>query len=524
MIRTWSLGALLATAAVVGGCLGGDDSNKAGGEQQPDAVVLTLADRDPDTDDLDEFAREVARQSNGSVRIEFKNGWRKGSAYYEPRTIEDVRAGKVDLAKVGARAFDLAGVNSFQPLVAPFAVDSYALERRVLDSPLAARMLRGVEQIDLVGVALLPGDLRKPVGLTRGLVQASDYRGATIGTRASRLGGRTFRVLGARPEYYEAGGDISSFDGTELGLRAVEDGPARTLAANANLWPRAMTVVMNRDAYEALSDDQRDALRAAGRAALDPAIEGIKKREKEELGVLCRRGEVAIRSLSGSQLDALRAAVAPLSQALERDPATRDAVREIAAMRAEVEAEPAPTCAAGDDERATAGATPVDGLWRMNSTESEFAEIAPPSDVVVENWGEFTFAFVRGRFAFTTENGKACLWAYGSYAVKGNVVEWTVEDGGGISATQEDFFNKPGEFFTYRWSRYRDRLTLRPLGASSPEPFRTNPWRLLEAKPSRGAPRAAAHPRKHFSPEGRAGRRARRSPAGASRAPRAGRA
>jgi len=490
--RTWILGVLAATGFVLGGCLGGDDSDKAGGEQQPDAVVLTLANGDPDTTDLDEFAREVTRQSEGSVRIELKNGWRGGRVNYEPRTIDDVRDGKVDLAKVSARAFDLAGVDSFQPLVAPFAVDSYALERKVLGSPLAARMLRGVEKIDLVGVALLPGDLRKPLGLSRALLGISDYRGATIGTRASQLGGRTFRALGASPEYYEPGGDVSSFDGTETGLTGVEgdrlDGPARTLAANVTLWPRALAIVMNRDAYDALSDDQRAALRAAGRAALDPAIEDIAGRDKEALGILCNRGEVAIRSLSESQLDALRAAVGPLSRDLKRDHETRDTVREIAAMGTEVEAEPAPTCGSGGRQQVSRSATPIDGLWRMTSTEREFAEIAAGGDVVPENWGEFTFAFAEGRFAFTTENGKACLWAYGSYAVKGNVAEWTVEDGGGRGVSQDDYFNRPGEFYTYRWSRFRDRLTLAPLkGAISPEPYRVNPWRLLDAKPSRSA-------------------------------------
>ena len=244
---------------------------------------------------------------------------------------------------------------------------------------------------------------------------------------------------------------------------------------------------MNRDAYDALSDDQREALRAAGRAALRPAIERVQQFDKEALGVLCNRGEVALRTATNSQLAALRAATAALSDDLERDPETRAAVREIAAMRAEVEAEPAPTCTSGAAEQAEDGATPVDGLWRMTSTENEYAQIAPPGDVVPENWGEFRFAFDRGRFAFTTENGKACLWAYGSYTVKGDLVEWTVEDGGGRSATEEDFFNRPGEFFTYRWSRYRDRLTLTPVrGRISPEPYRVNPWRL-QGKPSRGA-------------------------------------
>jgi TRAP-type C4-dicarboxylate transport system substrate-binding protein len=491
MTRPCILGALAVAAVLVGGCLGGDDSDKAGGEQRTDAVVLTLANHEGDATDLGEFAREVARESDGTLRIEFKNGWRQGSANYEPRTIEDVRDGKIDLAKVGARAFDLAGVRSFQPLVAPLAVDSYALERRVLGSPLAGRMLEGVDRIDLVGLALLPGDLRKPLGISRALVGAADYRGATIGTRASALGGRTFRALGARPKFYAPGGDISGFDGTEAGLTGVAfdllDGPAQTLALNVNLWPRVLVIFMNRDAYGALSVDQREALRAAGRAALRPAIERVQQFDKEALGVLCNRGDVAARSATPSQLDALRAATTALSDDLEHDPATRDAVRDIAAMRANVQAEPAPTCATGVGEQATGRPTPVDGLWRMTSTESEFAEIASPGDVVPENWGEFRFAFDRGRFAATTENGKACLWVYGRYAVKGDLVEWTIEDGGGQSVTAEDFFNRAGEFFTYRWSRYRDRLTLTPVkGRISPEPFRVKPWRL-QGKPTRGS-------------------------------------
>lgn len=490
MVGRWVAGALAVVAALAGGCSLGGNSDKAGGEERPDAVVLTLANHEPDVIDLDEFAREVARESNGSVRIEFKHRWREGEIDYEPRTIEDVRDGRVDLAKVSARAFDLAGVNTLQPLVAPFAVDSYALQRRVLRSPLAARMLRGVEQLGVVGIALLPGELRKPLGVSRALVEAADYRGATIGTRPSELGARTFRALGASPASYEPGGDISLFDGTEGGLAGIEgdryDGPARTLAANVYLWPRALAIVINRQAYEALSDDQREALRAAGRAAVDPAIEDIEGREREALGVLCNRAQLVLRSASRSQLDALRAATSPVSRALERDPDTRGAAREIAAMRAEVEPEPAPICTTENGERATGGATPVDGLWRMETTADEFAEIAPPGDVVPENWGKLTVAIAAGRFAFTNENREACIWAYGGYTVKRNIVELTVEDGGGDAPTGAA--NRPGEVYSYRWSRYRDRLTLSPVrGAISPEGFRVKPWRHVEGRPSLSA-------------------------------------
>ena len=124
-----------------------------------------------------------------------------------------------------------------------------------------------------------------------------------------------------------------------------------------NLWPRALVIVMNRDAYEGLSDDQREALRAAGRAAIDPALQHIREREREALGIVCRRAEPIVRSATRSQLDALRIATSSLTRDLERDPETRDSVREIGAMRAEVEPEPAPACPREQTARAPPKAT-----------------------------------------------------------------------------------------------------------------------------------------------------------------------
>jgi TRAP-type C4-dicarboxylate transport system substrate-binding protein len=486
MTRFCTLAALIAAIPFLAGCLGGNDSDKAGGEAEPDAVVLTLANPGAEAD-VDEFVSAVESQSNGSLRIEVENAWRAGASDSEQGTIEDVRKGEVDLGSVGARAFDVVGVDTLQPLVAPFAVDSYALEREVLDSPLAEQMLDGVKQLDLVGITILPGELRKPLGVSRALMEASDYRGATIGLRPSELSARAFRALGATTEGYPVGGDISSFDGIEVGIAGIEgdryDGPGRTLAANVSLWPRAVAVVINQDVYEALSDDQREVLSAAGRAALDPAIEAVQQREEEALEILCNRDEVVVRSASRAQLAALREATAPVARAIDRDPTTREAAREIAAMRAHAEAEPTPACAGDATEQASGGATPVDGLWLMETTEEELAEISPPGDIVPENWGRQTFALWGGRFAFTEENDKACIWGYGTYAVKDEIVELTFKDGGGQAPN--DAANRPGEVFQFGWSRYRDQLTLTAVkGEISPASFRVKPWRRLEGEPS----------------------------------------
>jgi TRAP-type C4-dicarboxylate transport system substrate-binding protein len=495
MTRPCIFGALISLAVVAGGCFGSDDSNKAGGDgEQPAAAVLTVANPGNPLD-LEQYANAVADESAGSVELEVKRDWRLGEVDSEQRTIEDVRGGMVDMAAVGVRAFDLVGVDEFEPLVAPLQVDSYALEREVLASPIADRMLSSVEQLDLVGIALLPGEMRKPLGVSRELVTASDYRGAEIGIRPADLGARTVRALGGRPAGYAAAGDISSFDGVETGLPGVDgnqyDGPARSLTANVNLWPRVVAIVMNRDAYESLNDDQRKALSAAGGAALDPTLEVVQHDDAESMGVLCRRAKVAIGSATEAQLDALNSAVSPVIRQLERDPDTRAAQRAIESMRADVQPEKPPACPPEEGERGSttpAGdATPLDGIWRMDSGPHELAEGDVPSgDIVAENWGHQTFVLDRGRFAFTEENDEACIWGYGDYSLSGDRLDLSFDDGGGQAPNNAN--NRPGEEFVYGWSLYRDQLTLKPVpGEISPGNFRVNPWRLVEGDPSIGA-------------------------------------
>ena len=92
--------------------------------------------------------------------------------------------------------------------------------------------------------------------------------------------------------------------------------------------------------------------------------------------------------------------------------------------------------------------------------------------------------FDRGRFAITQENETACTWGYGTYAVDGNRMSWTFEDGGGIAPNNA--MNRPGEYFVFDFSAYRDTLTLTPVdGEISPLNFRAEPWRRLSDTASR---------------------------------------
>src|SRR3954452_12937887 len=154
-----------ALALAVGGCLG-SESDKAGGAQHRKPVVLTMANGNGLPLELEAFAAAVARLSNNTVRIEFKNNWRQGSASYETEVIGDVKGGKADLGWAGARAVDSVGVTTFDALHAPLLIDSYALEQRVLQSPLVGDMLDGLKPLGVIGIGVLPGPLKKPLGVS----------------------------------------------------------------------------------------------------------------------------------------------------------------------------------------------------------------------------------------------------------------------------------------------------------------------------------------------------------------------
>ena len=85
---------------------------------------------------------------------------------------------------------------------------------------------------------------------------------------------------------------------------------------------------------------------------------------------------------------------------------------------------------------------------------------AAAPDYFDENWGHWVFVFDRGRFAITQENETSCTWGYGTYAVNGARTSWTFLDGGGIAPN--DATNRPGEYFVFDFSAYRDTLTLSP--------------------------------------------------------------
>jgi TRAP-type C4-dicarboxylate transport system substrate-binding protein len=439
-----------ALALVPAACAGGD---KAGGEQQAQPLVLTLESEDDlSLTGAPEFAAAVERVSEGAMRIQFVAAGRSTEILWEKGVVEDIRNGKAQLGIVDARVWDTFGVKTFQGMLAPLLVDSLELERQVLESPLATQMLEGVERVGVVGIALLPGPLRQPFGISHPLFGPDDYRGTTMGMRPSGLVRHALRVLGAGAKVYVPG-VLSGLDGTDSNPKAIDyNSWEGALTANVVLWPKPYTIFMNRAAFDALTSEQREILRDAGRAAVAPELDETVHDSSESLSAACARGTLTLVSASAPELAALREAVQPVYEELESDPDTKQMIGDIREMRS---AEPAaasalPRCHRAG-RKAQAGAAALEGRWKLTFTRADLIAVGVPKKLAngVPEKINMIAEFANGRY---TGDFGGPYPVKGRYTVRGDVMNLVLDPpvpAGYIA----------GNVYRLRWNVYRDTLT-----------------------------------------------------------------
>ena len=441
------------------GCFGGS-TGKAGGAAERHRVVLTMASQisGGQPEQLVRFADAVARRARGTIRIAFRANWRAGDPYQEADTIADVRVGRVDLAWVGARAWDWLGVKSFDPLVAPFLVNSHALERSVFERGIPQRMLPAVARAGVVPIGVLPGPLRVVLGVRRPLVAPADFRGQTIGVQGV-VAAETLRALGARPRQLFAQQPLTGLDGIEEQLNAIVGNQhykhAEDLSANVALWARPLVIFAAPKTFRALTPRQQDALRAGTATAVAAAMAASTLEDSQAARSLCRLG-VTFVAAKRSQLAALRRAVAPVYRRLERNARTRKRMAEIVALKRATQPDPAIRCAASATSAATTGAASLlDGTWSMSVSRADLVGNpayghTPSAEDLVLDVGRYRLLLHDGRFRLAAVGPALHSRDRGVFSVRGDTVVFRVMAGHDV-----------GETWAYRWSIYRAALTFR---------------------------------------------------------------
>ena len=266
-------GSSAASAASAAASSPGSSTPTLAGTGRAAPLVLRMSGDDVGPGQVDDYILAVTRLSHGSIQITVvDDDAHSGDIDYEREYIQDAEAGRYDLVEVGARAWDLVGVNSFRPMVAPFLIDNYRLEQTVIGSSAADTALAGVSRIGLAGVALIPGEIRHPVGVKKAILTVADLNGLRVGIRPSRTAEQSFLALGAaRAEGFPPGSDISGYGAIEQDLNLVAenqyDQSTAATTTNLNLWPRMLTLVMTSTRYARLNPNQQEHI-ATGRTGV----------------------------------------------------------------------------------------------------------------------------------------------------------------------------------------------------------------------------------------------------------------
>ena len=468
-MRRHLLIALGLSGLLLAGC--GASTNKATGAARAERIVLTLANPNAGDSGVGEWMRAVERLSHGKIRIGLRADWRVHEAHAERGTLADVRAGRVDLAKISAGAWDTLGVNSLAALQAPLLVDGLELEQRVVSGTIGEQMLDGVRAAGVEPVGLLPGPLRRPLGVSRDLVGASSYRGARIGSRPSAVAAATVETLGGRYEDLAAGAGLAGLDGFDTSLNDIGefgyDRQARSVTVDVALWPRATTLVMNRAAWRRLSPAQRDVLTRASRDAVAPVMASLRKFDRGGMSSLCTQ-HFRLARAGESGLAAWRRAVAPVYHRLESDPGTRNLLAGIQTLKDDTRAERLPACEAVQST-SVAATGPLVGTWRTSATPALLTRAKREvGERVEDNWGDQELALgADGRFRLRASRPgiRELYTSFGTWSVRKDILMVRPEDPDGI-----------GETWRYRWTLFRGALVMRKL-TEAPTAWTVAPWR-----------------------------------------------
>jgi TRAP-type C4-dicarboxylate transport system substrate-binding protein len=470
--KQWLVALTAAALVTVAGC--GGSHSKAGAQHRVEhPAVLRLDNGGGAHDPVGMWAQEVETLSHGKLKV-YPGQDIEPTPDVERRIVAQVRSGHIAFALVGARVFDRVGDRDFQALAGPMLIDSYGLEAKVFASRIPQQMLESTRRLGVVGVALLPGPLRRMLGVTRSFMHPADFRGAVVGEGESALTETALRALGATPRPIAPGGPLTGLDGLESNLTVIfANGyiaDSRSVTVTPVLWPRPYALIMSPRAFARLSPNQQAILRDAAARVSSRYVDQLAADEKSATRQLCR----ASANLIAANTAEFRNAFAPVYAQLEQDPRTASYIAQIEALKRGMTPDPAPSCGA-QEASAPRGPTPLDGVWRTTRTPAQ----GGPQP---ENHGTFIHVFDRGRYAFQQWSRRACTWAFGTYTLHGREIRLVAIKAGGIAPTNANA--KPGETIPLLWNVYRGRLSLPNAPEIHDSPIEATPYTLVDKAPS----------------------------------------
>lgn len=350
----WLLGPAL-SALLVSACAAPPTQTEAAGtSSEPRVLHMGSPYVDPDgryTPAIPLFTQRLHELSAGQLRVKLAFDLDGVGDYWaalpegEQEVVRAVASGQLDLGWAGTRVFDTLGAPAVSALQAPFVVDSYALQAKVLTEPVGRAVLGELAGAGVEGLSLLAGGLRRPMSVRGPMRDPDEWRGKTVQHYRSSVAAATVRALGAQPTdvvsaVRDEGLQAGTIDGHEHALRNYVLRKTATIAPFVNdvvLWPETLALFATPDLD--LDASQQRWLRQAATEASAQSV-ALMDTDDEQARKACEQGAKFV-AVTPGQRAALVAATVPVLKALRTDPASADILDRLEALKATVP--PAPS-------------------------------------------------------------------------------------------------------------------------------------------------------------------------------------
>ncbi|RPE75925.1 TRAP transporter substrate-binding protein [Vulcaniibacterium tengchongense] len=300
------------------------------------ARVLTASDvhvKDyPTVEAVRWIGQQLERETGGRLRLRL---YHSGQLGRESEAIDMARYGAIDITRVYAGALN----NAFpltRALCLPYVFDSVPHLRRALDGEVGARVLRGFEARDLVGLAIYDCGARCFYNTRRPLRTPADLHGLKFRVPGSDIFIRLLRLFGANPTPLSYGEVFSALetrliDGAENNLRSFHSSRQFEVARH---WSQSEhsyapdVLLVSRKSYDALRADDRALLRELARRSV-AVMRALWDASEQEAGAAVRAAGVHMNEVD---MAAFRRAAQPLLDEYLRQPEIDALYRKIRAL------------------------------------------------------------------------------------------------------------------------------------------------------------------------------------------------
>lgn len=264
---------------------------------------------------LEIFAAKVAEKTGGSVAVEVYGDRQLGD---DKELLEGLQIGLINGALVSAPVLPLVlGAGGFDALQLPFTVSSYAQLSDVLTSDLGDELLSTLDAKSIKGLGFIEAGQRHFLASGDPVETTADFAGLKTRIVPIPLHKATWEAIGVNPigmaygEVY-SGLETGTIDAVEINLSSVQseslyDSAKQVTMTGHYFWPGV--IMVSGSVWEGLSDEQKQALEAAGKETTAEAYALAASQEEATASFLREQG-VTISELA--DLDTMRGKTAPV--------------------------------------------------------------------------------------------------------------------------------------------------------------------------------------------------------------------